>query len=509
MELGNRALVLTLNEVDASLASTFLQNNGIEAVAFTHAHELASALSKGAGCVVFVEDALTDWDIPVLREALSHQPAWLDMPLIVVTHQVGAFSEVVARFFPNSGNVTLLDRPLNPHTLVSAVQVCLRAYAHQRQLGELLEQREQAVRSRDEFLAMLAHELRNPMAPMRNSLFMMQQLKIADPVFIKTREVLERQLNHIVRMVDDLMDVARLERGKVALQKRAMDLNAAVASAVETCGSGAQRLGHRISATYVDRELPVDADPVRIEQIVCNLINNAAKYTTQPGEIRVETSVDGGYSVVAVSDPGIGFEPAAAENLFALFMQANATIDRSAGGLGIGLTIVRRLVELHGGSVTAHSDGINKGARFVVKLPLMAGAVQPTPVDEKKEGAASRRHRIVVIDDNADIRETLNMLLTMWGHDVETAGDGASGIACILRSHPDIALVDIGLPGTNGYEVARAVRQQDPARAIKLIALTGYGQPADKEMALQAGFDTHLLKPIAPAILAETLAAAQ
>lgn len=508
MELNNRALVLTPNEADAELASSFLRQSGIEAASFVHAHELASALSDGAGCLVLVEDALTDWDIPLLREALSLQPEWSDLPLIVVTSEVSIFSAAVARIFPNSGNVTLLDRPLNAHTLVSAVQVCLRAAAHQRQVGELLNQREQAVRLRDEFLAMLAHELRNPLAPMRNSLFILQQMKIDEPLFIKTREVLDRQLNHIVRMVDDLMDVARLERGKVALQQNPLDLNTAVASAVDACSHTAKRMGHRIIVQLCDQELPVLADPVRIEQIICNLVNNAAKYTTQPGEIRVETSAEGQFAVIKVSDSGIGFEPATAEKLFALFMQANATIDRSAGGLGIGLTIVRRLVELHGGKVNAYSDGINKGSRFVVNLPLASGKPAQSKPLEQKAVAASRQQRIVVIDDNSDIRETLTLMLEMWGHTVEMAVDGVTGIECILRSQPDIALVDIGLPGTNGYDVARAVRERDPTRAIRLIALTGYGQPADKERAMQAGFDTHLLKPIAPMVLAETLAAA-
>ena len=354
---------------------------------------------------------------------------------------------------------------------------------------------------------MLAHELRDPLAPMRNSLFILQQMKIDEPLFIKTREVLDRQLNHIVRMVDDLMDVARLERGKVALQQNPLELNMAVASAVDACSHTAKRLGHRLSVQLYDQELPVLADPVRIEQIICNLVNNAAKYTTQPGEIRVETAVEGQFAVITVSDSGIGFEPATAEKLFALFMQANATIDRSAGGLGIGLTIVRRLVELHGDKVNAYSDGINKGSRFVVTLPLVSSKPAQSKPLEPKAVAASRQQRIVVIDGNSDIRETLTLMLEMWGHTVEMAVDGVTGIECILRSQPYIALVDIGLPGTNCYDVARAVRERDPTRTIRLIALTGYGQPADKERAMRAGFDTHLLKPIAPMVLAETLAA--
>jgi signal transduction histidine kinase/ActR/RegA family two-component response regulator len=505
MESTSRALVLTPNEADAELATTFLGRSGIDSVGFISAAEIATAMQDRAGCLVLVEEALTEWDVPILRAALDAQPPWSDLPLIVIAAEVGAFGGIIARCFPNCGNVTLLERPLNAHTLVSAVQVSMRSASRQRLVGDLLEQRENAVKLRDEFLAMLAHELRNPLAPMRNSVFIMQQLKFDNPMVEKTLDVLDRQLTHIARMVDDLMDVARLERGKVALQKKRIDLNVAVGTALESCLPAAQKLGHKVSVNYLPQTLLVDADPVRLEQIVSNLLNNAIKYSPQPGEIRVQTSIEAGQALVSVNDTGIGFDPATAENLFTLFMQGSTTMDRSAGGLGIGLTIVRRLTELHGGSIQAYSAGPNKGSTFDLRLPLVAGAVSTKEL-ATQQTAPARPLRIVAVDDNPDIRETLQMLLPMWGHSVELANDGSSGVACIVRARPDVALVDIGLPGMNGYQVARAVREQDPQRAITLIALTGYGQPADKEMALEAGFDAHLLKPIAPAVLAGILA---
>jgi two-component system, sensor histidine kinase len=505
LSLHNRALIFAAHAGDAALSEELLLREGINAKGFLSLDDIVAAVKEGAGCLVLVEEVLTDISLPVLRYALRLRPSWADLPLVVIATEVGQLRVQVSEAFPESGNVTLLERPLNPHIFVSAVRVCLRASAHQRQVAQLLEERERAVRMRDEFLAMLAHELRNPLAPMRNAVFILNQIDVQDPMLLRMRDILDRQLFHITRMVDDLLDVARLERGKVELQKSRVDFSAVVTAAVESCQPAAKAKGHSICLQLSGSDLPVEADPVRLEQVVSNLINNAAKYSPKPGVIRVQTARDDGHALVSVSDDGMGFEPGTGESLFTLFAQAQPTLDRAAGGLGIGLTIARRLVELHGGSVSASSPGPNRGATFVVRLPLtgvdMASAASlPVPTTE----VPSRR--IVVVDDNQDIRETLRVLLSMWGHQVETAEDGRSGLDCILRNSPDVAVVDIGLPGMNGYDVARAVRKEDPERRIRLIALTGYGQPAEKEKALAAGFDVHLLKPIAPAMLADVLA---
>jgi CheY-like chemotaxis protein len=383
--------------------------------------------------------------------------------------------------------------------------MALRATARQREVGELLAQREQAVRLRDEFLAMLAHELRNPLAPMSNALHIMRMLKIEDPAALKSIQILERQVGHVVRMVDDLMDVARLERGKVVLKKERLDLNRVVSSAVETCLHAAQERGHNVSVRFGINALPVDGDAVRLEQIVCNLLNNAAKFTTRADEILVQTSVEAGFALVAVEDKGIGFQPEAAEHLFDPFLQVNPTLERSAGGLGMGLTIVRRLTALHGGSVHAASDGPGKGSRFVVRIPLASGTAEPR-AEAVQPRLERRRRRIVVVEDNPDIRETLRMLLDLWGHEVTMASDGRTGVDRVLQERPDVALIDVGLPGMSGYDVARAIRAGMPNGEIRLIAVTGYGQPSDRELAMQAGFDTHLLKPIAPTVLERLLA---
>jgi signal transduction histidine kinase len=498
------ACVVSPNPVDGELAVSLLRQNGIEALTVGSLLELAARLDAGIGCVVVVEEALVAEEIPALREAIARLPAWADLPLIFVARDMGMLGALAASAFPSSGNVTLLQRPLSPHTLASAVQVALRASARQREVGELIEQRERAVQARDEFMAMLAHELRNPLAPMHYSLYMLRMQNPQDPLVQKSLDILSRQVDHIVHMVDDLMDVARLERGKVSLQKRRVDLNRVAAAGVESCLPTAQARGLRLSARFDAATLPVDADPVRIEQIVCNLVNNAIKFTPKAGEIRVATAGDQGEAVLTVEDSGSGFEPQVAEQLFAPFLQVNPTLARSAGGLGIGLTIVRRLTELHGGSVLASSSGPGKGARFTVRLPLASGPLAaetaPAPAGQ------TRRRRIVVIEDNDDIRETLRSILTGWGHEVSVEADGRAGLARVLEMKPDVALVDIGLPGLNGYDVARGVRASMTDGSVRLIALTGYGQPADRERAFEAGFDVHLLKPIPPEVLARELA---
>ena len=500
------ACVVSPNVKDADLAVRFLRSSGIEARAFPSLHELAAALDDTVGCVILVEEALVNEAIFAMREALQRRPAWSDLPLIAVASDVAVLRVLIANAFPTSGNVTLLERPLNPHTLVSAVEVALRATARQRHVGDLLAQREQAVKLRDEFLAMLAHELRNPLAPILNAVYLMSKAKTDEPLVHKAREVLDRQVGQVVRIVDDLMDVARLERGKVALKKERADLNRIVASAIETAMHTAQERGHRISARFSVEPLWAEVDPVRMEQVICNLVNNAAKFSHQPDEIRVETAQDGAFAALSVQDQGVGFEPAAAEKLFVPFVQVNPTLARSGGGLGIGLTIVRRLVELHGGFVDASSGGPGKGSRFVVRIPLATSTAQPSAPVRDMPPIGSRSQRVVVIEDNADIRETLQLLLTMWGHEVALAADGVSGVERVLKEAPDVALIDIGLPGMNGYDVARAIRSSMPNGQIRLIALTGYGQPADRELALQAGFDAHVLKPIVPQTLERMLA---
>ncbi|MBV9189449.1 MAG: hybrid sensor histidine kinase/response regulator [Betaproteobacteria bacterium] len=503
------ARIVSSNAGDNELAISFLRSNGVDARADSSLREAAAALDESCGCLVIAEDALVEEELPALREAFVRLPRWSDLPLVLVAHDAGALAVIAGQLFPDSGNVTLLGRPLAPMTLVSAVQMALRAAARQREIGEMLAERGEAVRLRDEFLAMLAHELRNPLAPMRHAVEIIRLQKIEQPILKESAAILGRQVDHIVRMVDDLMDVARLERGKVALQRARVDLNSVVTAAVETCLPQAQAHGHRISLHFGTRELPMDADAVRLEQIICNLVNNAIKYSEEPDEICVETGSEGAEALITVRDRGQGFEPGVAAKLFTPFLQVNPTLARSGGGLGIGLTIVQRLAELHGGSVIASSEGPGNGARFVVRLPLAVGEeAGPAPAQARPApaSAAKKRLSVVVIEDNKDIRHTLGTLLTLLGHEVRTAPDGKRGTDLILAAPPDVALVDIGLPGLSGYDVAREIRKQLPTNRVRLIALTGYGQASDRERAFAAGFDAHLLKPIPVDALERALA---
>lgn len=487
------AFVASANSDDAAITVELLEEHGIRAQAFGNLRELENDLTITTGCLILAEDVLFEEEVPALRAALESLPAWFDIPLIVVARNIGSLLGIFAEAFPKSGNVTFLERPLNPYSLVSAVRVALQATARQHEVGRLVREREEAVALRDEFLAMLAHELRNPLASMRNATYLLRNLDLQDPRAVNHTNILDRQVNHLARMVDDLMDVERLERSKMVLQVEGSDLNRVVASAVESSLPIAHARGHQITVRYGTAEMPVDVDVVRIEQVICNLINNSAKFSPIPGEIWVDTSVDAGFATISVRDAGNGFESDSGERLFQPFLQVNQPIARTAGGLGIGLTIVRRIVELHGGSVKAESEGLGRGATFTVSLPRRIAAARDSVAPQT--ASETRRRRIVVIDDNPDIRETLEELLSIWGHEVSLANDGLSGLREVLKVRPDIVLIDIGLPGMNGYEVARAIRHEDLGD-IQLIAVSGYGQPNDVAMAKDAGFDAHFLKPV-------------
>jgi len=497
-----RALVVTPNRVDAELALGFLGENAIPAAAHESISQLGGVLPADAGCIVLAEEALADADVPGLRELLENQPAWSDLPLVLVAGAGAGLAGLVERAFPNAGNVTLLERPLNPLTLVSAVQVGLRARARQLEVRDLLQKRDEALRQRDDFLAMLAHELRNPLAPMRSAVYVQKSVQTEDPLIVKTRDILGRQVDHMARMVDDLLDVARLERGKVVLKRQRLDLNGALTAAIDACLPAVRARSHHVEMSLAGEALLVDADPVRLDQLLTNLIVNAAKFTPDGGRIELQTRRDGQRAIVSVRDNGIGIRPEMLEAVFTPFAQDDRTLARSAGGLGIGLSIARAVAELHGGSLIARSDGLNKGAVFEAAIPL---ATLPAAAARNQPAPASpeRRRRILLVEDNADIRESLRMVLDLWGHEVMLAASGDEGLAMALRERPDVALIDIGLPGMSGYEVALEIRARSPQRPLKtrMIAMTGYGQPADRERAVSAGFDAHLLKPVDHAIL--------
>jgi signal transduction histidine kinase len=363
--------------------------------------------------------------------------------------------------------------------------------------ARLYDEAQHALRRRDEFLAVLAHELRNPLAGMLGAAQLMAKLDgPLEPALEQTRDVVERQGRHMSRLLDDLLDISRVTYDKIVLRKERLDLRAALAETVKANRPLVEEQGVQLRVEVAAVPLWVDADPTRLEQVLANLLNNAAKYTPSGGHINVTAKEEGGQAVVRVRDDGLGIPPEMLTHVFDLFLQVEASLDRSKGGLGIGLTLVRRLVELHGGGVSAHSTGRGQGSEFVVRLPLRPG---PSPAANAGVGELARKcssRRVLLLEDNADARRMLRQLLECWGHEVEEVGDGVEGLARLRGGRVDVALVDIGLPGMNGYEVAAALRSGATLPRVFLIAVTGYGQPEDRQRALEAGFDAHLVKPV-------------
>lgn len=363
---------------------------------------------------------------------------------------------------------------------------------------------QQRDRQKDEFLAMISHELRNPLGAITAASAVLDLIEEPDTRAARAHSVIRRQSAHLTRMVDDLLDMARLVSGRFALVKQPLRLDELAERSLNALREAGRTQHHRVS--FRATPVMVDADATRLEQVVANLVVNALKYTDRGGEIDVEVACEGEEALVRVRDNGVGISPDLLPRLFDLFAQADQTIDRSQGGLGIGLTLVRRLVELHGGSVEADSAGLGCGSVFTVRLPRLACEI----VGDKLAPIAARPGalRILVVEDNPDVGAMIRALLEQFGHEVDSAHDGVSGLQQALASRPDLALVDVGLPGVDGLQVAEGIRAAPGGDRMILVALTGYGQESDRRRTLAAGFDLHLVKPLDPARLRDLLAAA-
>jgi PAS domain S-box-containing protein len=368
---------------------------------------------------------------------------------------------------------------------------------------------QEADRRKDEFLAVLAHELRNPLAPIR---FALTLLRSPDSPQGRAREALERQVQHLVRLVDDLLDVSRITRNTVQLRCAPLNLQTLVSAAIEDIGPQASAAGHVVTVSN-DEALPVDADATRIIQVLTNLLHNAVKFTPFGGAIAVSTERDEGYAVVRVRDSGVGIAPDALPQIFEMFHHTDSSLERAVGGLGIGLTLSRRLVEMHRGTLEARSEGFNQGAEFAVRLPLITdAAVLPRsdapPARAQAEDSLPARLRVLIVEDNVDSAEMLTFLVSAYGHEPRVAHDGLAALRVFDEFGPDVVLLDIGLPRMNGYDVAREIRRRS-ARPVHLVAITGWGQEEDRRRAREAGFDRHLTKPADPDVIEEILASAR
>jgi signal transduction histidine kinase/ActR/RegA family two-component response regulator len=505
-------LILAPTAKDAAVCRKVLEEAGVQCAPCRDIGDLCAGIDRGAGVAVLSEEALTRESFGLLRLAVRRQPAWSDFPLLVLTEE-GADSEVVLRTLETLGNVTLLERPVRVPALVSAVRAALRARRRQYQIRNHLVESDRAAealreadRRKDEFLAILAHELRNPLAPLRNGLEAMRLRPHDLGAAAWARGLMERQVAQMVRLIDDLLDLSRVSRGRIELRHERCEVRSLVQAALDVCGAAIDAAGHALTLDLPPEPMALRCDPTRLVQVISNLLSNAVKYTPRGGRITLAACRRDGRVEIAVRDSGIGIPRDMLGRVFDMFTQVPQSLERSQGGLGIGLTLVKRLVELHGGAVEARSAGPGLGAEFVVTLaedcaapaaPEMAAAAPP----------AARKTRILVADDNRDAADSLAYMLRIGGHDVRTAYDGQQALDVAETYRPAVALIDLGMPRVNGYETARRLRASSFGADLVLIALTGWGQPDDRSRSLAAGFDHHVVKPVDPPLLERLLAA--
>jgi signal transduction histidine kinase/ActR/RegA family two-component response regulator len=501
-----RILVLAPIGRDGALACAVLQEAGMLAAHCADGEDVLRHAESGVGALLLTEDVVGTADMVVLEKLIQGQPTWSDLPVVVFASREPtsrAGRELVEHTQP-LGNVTVLERPVHRATLISAVHSALRARERQYEVRDLLAAHERGVRLRDEFLAMLGHELRNPLGAIRNTLSAIDLRDGAsDPegprLRPRDRALITRQVTHLTRLVDDLLDVSRVTSGKVTLKSERVDLVDLLLRCVQSVEEMARLHGPRLEFSAGADSVMVTGDPTRLEQVATNLLTNAIKYTPPEGTIGVRVEATETEAVLAVNDTGAGLSPDMLERVFDLFSQSDRTLERAQGGLGIGLTLVRALVRQHGGEVTARSPGPGRGSTFEVRLPLLTRTGAPRDVAAPAPAAVRRPAtgaplRVLIVEDNDDNRESLVLLLEQLGHAPSAAADGPAALKRLAGEPFDLAIIDIGLPGMDGYELARQVRGT-LASSVSLVALTGYGQPEDRERARAAGFDDHVTKP--------------
>ena len=465
-----------------------------------HVSELDRLRGYKAGAVDYVS-------IPVVPEILRSKVTVL-VELYCKRHELRQLNRILASANKRLAEANLALQTEKTRELESLNATLQRANAELERTNHRLQNEvaeraraeralQEADRNKDEFLAMLAHELRNPLAPIHNALQLMR-MKPSEPRLQWSQEVIQRQLAYLTRLVDDLLDVSRITRGKITLAREPLDIATLINRAVETIEPLVQQREHRLTLQIPADPLRVDGDPTRLTQALGNVLGNAAKYTDQGGRIDLVCARQGTDVEIRIRDSGIGIPAELLPRIFDLFTQLDRRSDHSSSGLGIGLALVRRLVEMHGGSITALSDGAGTGSEFVIRLPLLAdGAVRAGDRAEVREGDAPPvPRRILLADDNADALESLATVLRLRGHEVFSAPNGALALETAVRHMPEVVLLDIGMPLLDGYEVARRIRAQEWGKGVTLVAVTGWGQESDRRRSREAGFDTHLVKPL-------------
>ena len=500
-DLESRVLLHAPLGKDALIAARVLASAGIETFTCASLHDVLQELDRGAGALLAMEETLTLTSLKQLGAWIERQPHWSDIPVLVVTYQ-GADSPDLQVVMETLRNLTLLERPVRTRALISTVKSALTARMRQYQVREA-EQR------KDEFLASLAHELRNPLAPIRTSMSVLSLMYPAASGVRKVCDVVERQIGHLTRLVDDLLDVARITSGKIALQREPIMLSAVIAHASEICVPLLEGKSHTFDVRQPAHDVVLDADPVRLVQSLANILGNAIKFTPSPGTITLTAEVQDENVCFRVKDSGIGLEADALERIFEMFAQGNSEHSRASGmgGLGIGLSLAKRFVEMHGGRIEARSDGPGQGSEFIMVLPVVTGASAMADATPPPAAGIAGNRRVLVVDDNRDGADMLQQLLEADGFTVAVAYNGQDALEAVRNGAPDAVVMDIGMPGMDGYEAVRRIRALPGGQAIRMIALTGWGQDDAKRRAQEAGFDDHLVKPVDVDLIRRVLAA--
>lgn len=510
--MEERILIVAPRGRDAEVISHVLSREALECAVCLDVEEFLAKLAEGAACAVIADEALDAHALRMLDEWLNGQPPWSDFPfMLLVGNGKKGISTDEGQRLETMANVMLIERPVSGEALVSAARSALRARRRQYQARAMIAGRAEAnvrlmnaSRQKDEFLAMLAHELRNPLAPIRNAAEAIRMVDSALPVRVRwAREIIERQSRHLASLLEDLLDVSRITTGKVTLKRSTIELRTILDAAVDVAKLALDARQHTLTLHYPDNPVFLEADPTRLAQVFGNLLDNAAKYTPDGGKIEIRVSADSDTVTVIVEDNGAGIEEDELKEVFELFSQSNRALDRAQGGLGIGLSVVRSLVKMHGGNVQAQSKGLGHGVQMVVVLPVADVPAQPNVPVARVEPVSERDLDVFVVDDNVDAAASLAIILEMSGHRVRVAHDGPRALEACMTHRPDVVLLDIGLPGMDGYQVALRLREMPGMLNSTLIAVTGYGQPEDVARSRHAGFDHHVVKPVEPDTLSQ------
>ncbi len=497
---------------DGQVTCALLAKVGIECILCKDMRAVVDGVAAGVAVVVLTEAAFADRAFPELVAVLEAQPSWSEIPVLVFARESNRTlqqSEAMRAL----RNVIMMDLPSSARAVVSAVESALRSRQRQYQIRDQIVAQQQAQaalrdadRRKDEFLATLAHELRNPLAAICTALTLMERHPQRDAERPRMLAVMDRQSKLLIKLIDDLLDVSRIATGKMVLARENVDLREVVDAALETSRPIFEAARHALTVSSPDAPLHVLGDAQRLTQVVGNILRNAAKYTPHDGHVDLTLGQDEGRAWIRVRDDGIGIPEEMQGRVFDLFTQVNQSLERAQGGLGIGLSLVKKLAELHGGSVVVSSEGSGKGSTFTISLPLATGEASGRSAGGRGDvPSAGRELKVLVVDDNVDVADAFASLLTMDGHLTRTAHSGPEGLAAYEEFRPDVVFCDIGLPGMSGHEVARRLRSDRRNDATLLVAVTGWGNPDDRMKTKQAGFDVHLTKPVSVAEVDEIL----